>query len=260
MDRRLREAARQYQRTQSPDDWEALRTELRRAGQVSDPQDVADAVVALFAHRLPEEDDVADVIAETNAVGFHADEWTVRDLTPIENGRFQFTADVHLSGDQLDDKGYVGDEISTEVRVSAEWTGEMFEVVEYELVHSQLVDVFDDCFEEPDTSYYDAEDYWEMMRRAWVQTTTQATATGDWCAGCVTSSPSSPVRTVGSPRARCSISVHSSWRTSTTWRPIARWLKWLSSSWDLLGSSTPPGSPRSGPSFAARGSRRTTIA
>ncbi len=167
-DHRLRTAARRYAQTQSSEDWDALHAELRRAGQ-AEPTDIADGVVGTFASSLADESDVADLIAETNAGGFHADDWHVRECKPITNGEFEFVVDIHLSGDTHDDMPWAGEEIQTQVKVTAQWTDGGWEVLDREVVDANVLLADEGDQYEPDTSYYDAEDAWRVISRAWVE-------------------------------------------------------------------------------------------
>ena len=123
----------------------------------------------MFASDLADESDIADLIAETNAGGFHADDWRVQECKPITNGEFEFVVDIHFSGDTHDDMPWAGEEIKARVKVVAQWTDGGWEVSDREVVEGNVVLADEDDQYEPDTSYYDAEDAWGVITRAWVE-------------------------------------------------------------------------------------------
>lgn len=90
------------------------------------PKTIIDGLLADLAAKLMDSDDtVTGTMAETNAQPFEFDTGEVDSADWVGNSqnRIEFTASIHLTGEQDEDSGFNGDEIDLTVSGIAVRTG-----------------------------------------------------------------------------------------------------------------------------------------
>jgi hypothetical protein len=130
-----------------------MRNDIRAPRDDQELEDIITAAVEELANALIHQDDSLNgLIAETNATDWSADWVEVTDFGPLDYASCSapFTASLHYSGDQLEDRMWCGTEIRAELRGTVAFGDGSWVISEHEI--SSAENEHDDSDEEDDVA------------------------------------------------------------------------------------------------------------
>lgn len=113
------------------------------AGSSADPDVLSDTVrgaLEQVSYDLLDSLEVSGLIAETNATDFVPDDIDVFNMGPLELATVSapFHASVHFTGEHDQDRMYLGNAISAEIRGTITFDGDSWEVEDYEVLAAEI--------------------------------------------------------------------------------------------------------------------------